>query len=99
MSLQDMGSGPPKANLWLTAAGFPTATTAKAATSPIKRLLGFDTIINHGFADIPGLPVVFENVFLPSQSTEIFPENCHTIKQPFALVTIDYYGSVGITAG
>jgi transposase InsO family protein len=57
--------------------------------TPVSRFLGVDTINNHGLAGIPGLPDELENAFLPSQPVEIFPANWRTIKQRFALVTID----------
>lgn len=57
--------------------------------TPVSRFLGVDTIKDHGLAGIPGLPDELQNTFLPSQSVEISTVNSHSVKQRFALVTIN----------
>jgi len=63
--------------------------TSLGYQTPVSRFLGVDTIKDHGLAGIPGLPDVLEIAFPPSQPVEIFPANWRTVKQRFALVTID----------
>jgi len=57
--------------------------------TPVSRFLGIDTIKDHGLAGIPGLPDDLQNAYLPTKPVEIFPVTLLSVKQRFALVTID----------
>jgi transposase InsO family protein len=57
--------------------------------TPVSRLLDIETVKAHGLAGIPGLPMSLVSEFPPSQPIQIPLVNSRSIKQRFALATID----------